>query len=125
MELVAIQTYREPSFELWPGDDTIGKDISDEHKKRMLEDFPEKLQVIEDVDKFVKEKAARLAAEAEKRMQEIMAQYEDTPADIFKSDPMTSKEDSFVKDKDFEPESKEKDLEIETPESKQPKGKRK
>lgn len=124
MELVAIQTYREPAFEIWPGESTIGLGLSEEHKKQMLEDFPEKLQVIDDVDIFVKEKAARLAVEAERRMQEILSQYED-PSSVFKSEPMTSKEDSFEKAKDFEPENKEKDLEIETPEAKQTKGKRK
>lgn len=123
MELAAKQTYREPSFEIWPGGDTIGMDISEEHKAQMLADFPEKLEVIEDVEAYTKEKTARLAAAAEKYMQEILAQYED-PASIFKSDPMTSK-DSFEKEKDFEPETKEDALEIETPEAKQPKGKRK
>ena len=124
MELAAKQTYREPSFEIWPGGDTIGMDISEEHKAQMLADFPEKLEVIEDVEAYSKEKTARLAAAAEKYMQEILAQYED-PASIFKSDPMTFKEDAFEKDKDFEPETKEDALEIETPEAKQPKGKRK
>ena len=122
MELAAKQTYSGPSFGIWPGGDAIGMGISEEHKKQMLADFPEKLEVIEDVEAYTKEKTARLAAEAEKYMQEILAQYEDPS--IFKSDPMTSK-DSFEKDKDFEPETKEDALEIETPEAKQPKGKRK
>ena len=124
MELAAKQTYREPSFEIWPGGDTIGLGISEEHKAQMLTDFPEKFEVIEDVEAYSKEKTERLAQEARKRMQDILDQYEEPPADIFNSAPMTSK-DSFEKDKDFEPETKEDALEIETPEAKQPKGKRK
>lgn len=123
MELVAIQTYREAAFELWPGDDTIGLDLSEDHKKQMLEDFPEKLQAIEDVEVYVKEKTERLLALAKKEQAEILAQYEDP--DFFNPKPMTFQEDSFENSKDFEPEDKEKDLEIETPETKQPKGKRK
>lgn len=126
MELAAKQTYREPTFEIWPGGDTIGLGISEEHKKQMLEDFPEKFEVIEDVETYSKEKTDRLAQEAQKRMQEILSQYEDPPKGIFTSDPMTSK-DAFEKDKekDLEPETKEDALEIETPEAKLPKGKRK
>jgi len=123
MELAAKQTYREPSFEIWPGGDTIGLDISEEHKEQMLADFPQKLRVIEDVEAYLKEKTERLAAEAQKNMQEILDQYED--ADIFNPKPMTAKEDAFEKDKDFAPETKEDALEIETPEAKQGKGKRK
>lgn len=123
MELVAVQTYREPTFELWPGDDTIGLEISEDQKKQMLEDFPTKLQVIEDVEGYVKDKTERLLALAKKEQEDILAQYED--AFPTRAEMMTYKEDSFEKSKDFIPEDKEKDLEIETPEAKQSKGKRK
>lgn len=126
MELVAIGTYREAAFELWPGDDTLELAfLDDERKASILADFPEKVQEITDIEQYKVEKAARLAARAAER--EAAAAQEDKPYDPFNSQAMTSA-DAFSNApdaKDLSPYRKDTGLEIETQEAKLTKGKRK
>jgi hypothetical protein len=47
MELHCVKQYATSGFELVPGDTTIGRDISESKKSQMLEDFPDRFEVIE------------------------------------------------------------------------------
>lgn len=46
MELRSLEIYRCPDFDLFEEDTTVGKEISEEKKTQLLEDFPEVFVVL-------------------------------------------------------------------------------
>ena len=95
MELLAKQTYRAPDFELLPGNDTLHLDLPDERKARILEDFPDLVEEIVDVEAYLLEKQApkaEVATEVVDGEPELAAEI----SGILASDPLTTAGDAEV-----------------------------
>jgi hypothetical protein len=130
MELVAKGKYLAGDLELHPGDDTLDRPhLSDERKARILADFPDLVEEIEDVDQYLADKGAANAARAE--LAAVVPAAEPVTNNPFEKSPATmTASDRFEQApaenaKDLSPERKDAGLVIETPEAKAPRGKRK